>query len=165
MNQLISPALDMPPSSQAVDALANNPLTPTTMETPPSRKRGFKMDSLRRNVRIRAQGDEDVPVLEKAQGIVQRRYNLRSGSKGNALLQNHPYARLTIKEISSLFRAYQIQLGINETHSSTIIQAIKLLDRSDFDRMLNQALDVLKTQSDTYCLVLDLDESGTIRFL
>lgn len=165
MNQLVSPVLDPPPSPHSLHAPAANPITPiTNTETPPSRKRGFKMDSLRRSVRIRAQGVEDVPVLAKAQGIVHRRYNLRSGSKVNALLQNHPYARLTVKEISSLFRAYQIQLGINDTHASTIIQAIKMLDRSDFDRMIHQALDALKAQSDNFCLVLDLDASGQLSF-
>lgn len=165
MNQLVSPGRDPPPSPHSLPAPDTNPLTPVSNnETPPSRKRGFKMDSLRRSVRIRAQGAEDIPVLAKAQGIVQRRYNLRSGSKGNALLQNHPYARLTVKEISSLFRAYQIQLGVNDTHASTIIQAIKMLDRSDFDRMIHQALDALKAQSDNFCLVLDLDASGQLSF-
>ena len=51
------------------------------------------MDSIRRSVRIRAQGGEAVPVLTKAQTRVQNRYNLRSAGKGNALLQNHPFRR------------------------------------------------------------------------
>lgn len=164
MNQLVTPVL-APPSPQLPHVPNSNPNTPTiAAETPPSRKRTFKMDSLRRSVRIRAQGGEAVPIMTKAQEVAQKRYHLRSGGKGNALLHNHPYARLTVKEVTSLFRAYHIQLGINDLNTPQIIQAIKILDRSDFDRMINQALDTLKSKDDTYCLVLDIDTSGVLTF-
>lgn len=123
------------------------------------------MDSLCHNVRIQAQGGEAIPFLTKAQARVHIRYNLRSARKGNALLQNHSYNRLTVKEVASLFREYQIKLSISDLNTTTIIQAIKSLNRYDFDRLIHQALDTLKTQADRYCLVLDLDDSGALKFL
>lgn len=165
LNQLVAPALAQPPSPQPPPTTNSNPNTPTlAAETPPSRKRTFRMDSIRRSVRVRAQRGEGISMLNKAQAVAQKRYNLRSGGKGNALIHNHPYSRLTVKEISALFRAYHIQLGINELRTCQIIQAIKTLGRSDFDRMITQALDTLKSKDDSFCLVLDLDSDGGLTF-
>lgn len=124
------------------------------------------MDSLRRSVRVRAQGGEAVSIMTKAQTRAQNRYNLRSSGSGNALLKNFPYSRLTIQEIDSLFWAYQIKLGRDDLSMSSIIQAIKSLDRVDFDILINQAIHALKRQSDSSrCLILDQDDSGVLTIL
>lgn len=163
MNQLVSPVLALP-SSPEVPFLPSNPITPqTATETPPLRKRGFVMDSLRRSVRVRAQGNEVVPAMTKVQDRVHNIYNLRSSGKCNVLVRNHPYSRLTVKEVAELFRAYQIKIGFNELNAPKIIQAIKNLYKSDFDCMINKALDTLKGQSDNFCLILDHDASGALR--
>lgn len=166
MNQLVTPLFSPPPVSPIVPphnvVLALS--TPPSVSETPSRKRGFKLDSIRRSVRIKAQSDADAPILTKATAQVQARYNLRSASKGNVLINNYPYSRLTTHEVANLFRAYRISLGIDTLQTPAIIRAIRELSRADFDSLITQALESLKQQSDSYCLVLDQDDVGNLRF-
>lgn len=86
------------------------------------------MANLRRSVRIKSQGNEAVPMLAKAQGRVQSKYNLRSVAKCISLLSSFPYSRLTEEKVSSLFKAHNIRLGIDTLQYVDIIRAIKNLD-------------------------------------
>lgn len=95
---------------------------------------------------------------------MQAKYNLRSANKDLPLLSNFPYSRLTEEEVASLFRAYNTRLGIDTLQIIDIFKAIKQLDRSDFDKLMKQGFDSLKAQDSNYCLVLDQDDQGGLRF-
>lgn len=164
MNQLaINPpspqAVHPPPPSPAVIALQ----TPTAMDTIPTRKRGFHVGSLRRSVRVKSTGEEGINILTRAQNRIQSSYNLRSGKKGIPLILNFPYTRLTTSEVASLFRAYNIRLGIHDLQAGDIIRGIQSLDRDKFEALINQAFDKLKASPSDHCLILDQDVNGILR--
>jgi hypothetical protein len=58
------------------------------------------------------------------------RATLHSGSF--PLFNNFPFTKLTVEEISDLFRSYRIKLGDNIQHREHIIHAIQTNSRTSF---------------------------------
>lgn len=155
--------LEIPDPNPAVLAL----YTPqaTNENSSKARKINFNLDNLRRSVRIRAQSNPDASIVEKAQEIVAARYNLRGSTRGILLLSCFPYSRLTEEEIAELFRAYHIRLGVNDLNTTQVVQAIRMLDRKQFEDLLRQVFESLRSHNSDYCLILDQDEQGCLNIL
>lgn len=101
-------------------------------------------------------------MLARATDRVHNRYNLRSASRGNSLLNNFPYNRLTSDEIVALFQAYHITLGCGAVTAVEIIQALQQLDRQQFDSLIMQAFSVLKTQGSEHALRIGKNDQGLL---
>ena len=163
MSQLVTPLLQQHQAGTSTPP----PPQPVTLSTTPqishenssSRKRGLRLPP-RRSVRIKSQGADTVPVMTRATTRVQSRYNLRSAVKGNSLLSNFPYNRLTNEEILELFRAYHITLGCSELSAVDIIQALKHLDRQSFDILIRQAFSILRDHGSEHALRIVKDDQG-----
>lgn len=101
-------------------------------------------------------------MLTRAANRAQSRYNLRSASKGNSLLQSFPYSRLTSDEVLALFQAYSITLGTDSLDAVGVVEALKQLDRADFDNLLMQAFSTLKHQGSAHRLSIVRNALGQL---
>jgi hypothetical protein len=102
--------------------------------------------------------------VDKAVERAESRYILRSGPKGNPLLDNFPYSSLTRVEIVDLFRAHNIRLGSGDLDADSIISALQHLNRQDFDQLLQQANDVIRVHGVDHTLSIMTDARGSLVF-
>jgi hypothetical protein len=81
------------------------------------------------------------------------------------LLDSFPYSRLTVDEVSELFRSYRIILGDNATHRDLILMAIQSSSRQCFENTIRQVIDKRKRNSYEFVIVYPKTNSdGLIEF-
>lgn len=93
----------------------------------------------RKSLRLQAQGGP-VDILSKAKKRVRERGIGSSSNSGIPLVNSFPFRRLTLEQIVELFRVYRIQLGHSNQDQVDIIQAIRSLDRTHFERYVKDLL-------------------------
>jgi hypothetical protein len=69
------------------------------------------------------------------------------------LLDNFPYSRLTVDEVSELFRSYRIFFGDNDTHRDLILTTIQSSSRQCFENTIRQVIEKSKDNSYEFIIV------------
>lgn len=112
--------------------------TPTISQETSSRAFAITRKSLRLQVQ------PPVSILGKAKKRAREKGEGSSSEAGIPLLTSFPYNRLTIEQIDSLFKIYNIQLGTDPQHMADIIKAFQIMDRTKFESVIRQLLDQTK---------------------
>ena len=108
---------------------------------------------MRKSLRIQAQADPS-STLTKAKKRARNKDAGNHSGTGIPLVTNFPYQRLTLEQISNLFRIYKIQLGKDADEATTMIQNIQKLRRASFETYLHSLIDKSKTLDTSQVLVL-----------
>jgi hypothetical protein len=78
------------------------------------------------------------------------------------LLDSFSFHRLSIDEISELFRSYHVILGDNDTHRKLIVDHLKNLPRDSYDSIVSQMLHKCKENSYELITIYPVTEEGKL---
>ncbi|KAF3325449.1 Cellular nucleic acid-binding protein [Carex littledalei] len=123
---------------------------------PPHRRSARHGISLRKSLRIQAQADPS-STLTKAKKRAIAKDTGSSSHAGMPLIQNYPFHRLTIEQVSELFQVYNIQLGHSADEAKQIISLLQHMNRPSFEIIVHSLLNRSKQISTPSPLVLDMD--------
>jgi hypothetical protein len=98
--------------------------------------------------------------------------NKKDSGTGRIALQssNYPlfdnfFTRLTVAEITKLFRSYRIMLGENDTHRDLIINSIQTCSRTALENIIRHVLDKSKINSyEMVTVYSSTNNDGVIEF-